>query len=625
LVTQPDPLGGGQACPTPLQLASDLELPLDVVTRRTAIVGQTGTGKTSTAVVLAEEAAAAGARFVVIDPTGAWYGLKSNAAGDGPGVDCVVMGGHHGDVPLDEHSGQVVGELVANEGYNLVLDLDRVGDRMASWGARQRFVADFLSALYENAHSQVLVIFDEAHRFAPQVIRDESGHAARCLGAVIDVVALGRRKGLAAVVVTQRLARLHKDVLELCEIMVAHRLRGTNDRKALQGWIEEAGQDVKVILARSLRARARRARVSAPTLGIDGVYMIRPKRTFDSSASIEVGEAAIEPKVRSQVDLGALERLMADTLERQREDRPEGAARDDQAADRGASRRRARSRMRFTASSSVATDVVVAHRDRIAELETKADALRGYENASRAAVRQALVSARGLIGALEDVDGHALADYAGDAGPADEPRGSGTPHPGRHTGADDGRGSRAERKPIGQQIVESIERETNGHGPTLKAGHLRILEALSRYRDRGLTRTELVPLASFESKRTVGDYIAYLKGVAYVTEAPDGHLALTDAGLERLGPDAPRAPLTRDDLYARRQSVLKAGHRRMLEALFKAHPDGFTRKELARLVDMNDRTAGDYVAHLKKHVLVDERNRRIYAGYVFYLGAEVAA
>jgi hypothetical protein len=597
--------------PDTLQLASDLELPLDVVTRRTAIVGQTGTGKTSTAVVLAEEAAAAGARFVVIDPTGAWYGLKSNAAGDGPGVDCVVMGGHHGDVPLDEHSGQVVGELVANEGYNLVLDLDRVGDRMASWGARQRFVADFLSALYENAHSQVLVIFDEAHRFAPQVIRDESGHAARCLGAVIDVVALGRRKGLAAVVVTQRLARLHKDVLELCEIMVAHRLRGTNDLKALRGWIEEAGQDVKVILGEVSGLERGRARVSAPTLGIDGVYMIRPKRTFDSSASIEVGEAAVEPKVRSQVDLGALERLMADTLERQREEDPKVL----RATIKRLTEEVEEARSIEDGGSSVATDVVVAHRDRIAELEGRVSVADAQVDKLTARIAELETLAGEIVEDAPGFDAHArrlhvLARHLKMPGPVEEP------HPG-DTG------------PIEPDVPppppEPPAGGTNGHGPTLKAGHLRILEALSRYRDRGLTRTELVPLASFESKRTVGDYIAYLKGVAYVTEAPDGHLALTDAGLERLGPDAPRAPLTRDDLYARRQSVLKAGHRRMLEALFKAHPDGFTRKELARLVDMNDRTAGDYVAHLKKHVLVDERNRRIYAGYVFYLGAEVAA
>src|ERR1051325_4070558 len=71
-----------------LALGDALRLPRAIIGARTSILGQPGTGKTSTAVVLVEEAAAIGARFVVIDPTGAWYGLASSADGDGPGVDC---------------------------------------------------------------------------------------------------------------------------------------------------------------------------------------------------------------------------------------------------------------------------------------------------------------------------------------------------------------------------------------------------------------------------------------------------------------------------------------------------------------------------------------------------------
>lgn len=304
---------------TDLQLGEGLALPLNVVTRRTAILGQTDTGKTSTAVVLVEEARAAGAQVVVIDPTGAWFGITSSEDGESAGVDMVVMGGQHGDVPLDEHAGRVVARLVADEGYSAVLDLDRP---MASWAARQRFVADFLSELYERAHSQILVVIDESHRFAPQGIRDESGHAARCLGAVVDAVALARRRGIGVVLITQRLAKLHKDVLELCEIVIAHRLRGNNDRKALQGWIEEAGEDIKQVMAEVARLEKGVARVSAPTLGIEGIFRIRRKRTFDSSRSIDVGEAAVEPKARADVDLAALEVLMADAIERQKDEDP---------------------------------------------------------------------------------------------------------------------------------------------------------------------------------------------------------------------------------------------------------------------------------------------------------------
>src|ERR1700733_9480916 len=146
-----------------LNLGRGLRLPIEAVTAATAVVGQRGTGKTSTAVVIAEEARAAGAHICVWDPTGAWYGLRSDEKGDGPGLDVVVFGGHHGDVPLEETAGKVVAELIVNEGYNVVLDVERM-----SKGAQARFGADFFETLYDINREAITVIIDEAHRPAPQ-------------------------------------------------------------------------------------------------------------------------------------------------------------------------------------------------------------------------------------------------------------------------------------------------------------------------------------------------------------------------------------------------------------------------------------------------------------------------
>lgn len=293
-----------------LQLGEHLSLPIEAVSARTAVLGQPGTGKTSTAVVFVEEAAKAGAQFVVIDPTGAWYGLRSSADGKGPGVDCVVLGGAHGDAPLDEHAGRVVARLVAKQGYRLVLDLDG----LKSWGARQRFVADFCAELYEVCDSQVLMVMDEAHRFAPQGRMDESGHAARCFGAVSDVVLLGRRRGLSSLVISQRAAKLHKDILEASEVLIAHRLRGNNDQTALKGWIDTTDLDVRTVLTEIKGLPNGRARVSAPTFDIDGTYMVRRKGTFDSSKTLGLGERAVEPVGRADVDMAQLGQLMAESI-----------------------------------------------------------------------------------------------------------------------------------------------------------------------------------------------------------------------------------------------------------------------------------------------------------------------
>lgn len=91
-------------------------LPLDAVTRTFGVLGQRGTGKTNAAVVMVEEMARAGGHVVVPDPVGAWYGLTR--AGTGSGLPGIVIGGEHGDVPLEESGGQLVAELVVGRSWS---------------------------------------------------------------------------------------------------------------------------------------------------------------------------------------------------------------------------------------------------------------------------------------------------------------------------------------------------------------------------------------------------------------------------------------------------------------------------------------------------------------------------
>lgn len=300
-----------------LTLGDELVLPLEAVTQTTAVVGQRGTGKTSTAVVIVEEAHAAGAQVTVIDPTGAWFGLRTSRDGDGPGLDVVVFGGHHGDLPLDPSAGGFLARLVVEQHLSVVLDLE-----LLTKAKQVQLVAEFCETLYHLNRTALTVVIDEAHRFAPQQLRDPGGFGARCLGAVTDVVTLGRRKGLGAVLISQRPAKLNKDVLEQAEILIAHRLKGPNDRKAIRDWLDELGDDAGPALAALPKLERGRAIVHASELDVDGVFQIREKRTFDSSATPEVGAAAIVPRGRADVDLVAIEAAMGETIEAARADDP---------------------------------------------------------------------------------------------------------------------------------------------------------------------------------------------------------------------------------------------------------------------------------------------------------------
>jgi len=71
---------------TDLKIATGLDLPIDTVTQTFAILARKGAGKTYTGMVMTEEMVDAGLQMVVLDPLGAWWGLRSSADGTKPGL-----------------------------------------------------------------------------------------------------------------------------------------------------------------------------------------------------------------------------------------------------------------------------------------------------------------------------------------------------------------------------------------------------------------------------------------------------------------------------------------------------------------------------------------------------------
>lgn len=104
-----------------LRVFTDYDLPLETATQTIAIVARKRVGKTYLASVLAEEFIKNGIPIVVLDPTGAWWGLRSSADGKREGFPVIIIGGAHADVPLEEHSGKVIADLVVdNPGFYII-------------------------------------------------------------------------------------------------------------------------------------------------------------------------------------------------------------------------------------------------------------------------------------------------------------------------------------------------------------------------------------------------------------------------------------------------------------------------------------------------------------------------
>src|SRR5919204_2305309 len=108
---------------TKLRISPDLTVPADAVTQTFGVLAVRGAGKTHTAAVLAEEMFKAGLPFVVVDPVGVWWGLRSSRDGKSAGLPIAVLGGPHGDIPLEKGGGQLVADLVVDERLSCVLDV----------------------------------------------------------------------------------------------------------------------------------------------------------------------------------------------------------------------------------------------------------------------------------------------------------------------------------------------------------------------------------------------------------------------------------------------------------------------------------------------------------------------
>lgn len=296
-----------------LHLAEGFTPPVELMTQKIAILARTGAGKTNTATVIAEEVLDAKQQVVAIDPKGDWWGLRSSADGKSAGYPITVLGGDHGDLPLEPTAGALIADVAA-EGVSLVLDLSAFTGREL-----RQFVTDFAERFYRaKAHhvSPVLLILEEADEVVPQRVDKDN---ARMVGAIERIVKRGRFRGIGSLLVTQRSASVNKDVLTQTEILIVQQTTSPQDRKAIDAWVEQhPDQDKRAELMAGMAALKKgEAFVWSPTfLETFMRIRIRLRRTYDAGRDVKIGEQRAAPKVLAPVDLAALGEKMRATTDK---------------------------------------------------------------------------------------------------------------------------------------------------------------------------------------------------------------------------------------------------------------------------------------------------------------------
>lgn len=302
-----------------LRIARNLELPVKVLMERMTILGMSGAGKTNTATVIVEEMLKQHLPVAVIDPKGDFWGLQSSADGKREGFPILVMGGEHKDVPLEPTAGVVVADLIVDRDVSVVIDLQDM-----SKGKAKRFVTDFLEQLYHRRRKPMHLIVDEADLFCPQKLSDRDD--ARMLGAVQDIVARGRKRGIGSTLVTQRAARLNKDALTQSQVLIAHGMSGKPDKDQVAEWMDEFGIKPDPVVLREVgKLDTGHAFVWSPRLMkivTPKHVVVRERETFDSSATPEIGKAVRQPKRLAKMDLERLTEAVKATVEKAKADDP---------------------------------------------------------------------------------------------------------------------------------------------------------------------------------------------------------------------------------------------------------------------------------------------------------------
>ena len=558
-----------------LRVGRGFALPDEAVTETFAYLAKRGGGKSYAACVLVEEMLHAGFQVVIVDPMGSWSGLRTGANGKSPGFPIVVLGGDHGDVPLEATGGALVAELVAKEHLSVVLDVSGF-----SKGDRKRFVESFAETLYRKNREPLHLVLEEADLFAPQ--RPQPGEQ-RMLGAVEDLVRRGRARGIGVTLITQRAAVLNKDVLTQTECLVALRTTSPQDRKAIEGWID-------VVADRSERDKVLKSLPSLPIgeawfwspgwLGLLKRVKIRTKRTFDSSATPKAGRKRSAPKTVAQVDLAALEKRMAATIEKAKADDP-----------------------KLLRKRIVELERELAKKvDPVAEIKCiEVPALSAADRKRLSKLENALTAAASKVAVLSS----ALAESTDLLVKGAGMKGGGLPVPNSAQSRPQAPSTPRKQTPPARAIDPS---SSTGDPEVGRGGLRRIMVALAQRRPHGLTNRQIGVRAGLSSKSgTFSTYISRARTKGWI-RGSGAVRQITDEGLAALG-DYEELP-TGDALLAHWIKELgNGGASRLLQVIAAAYPHSLSNAEAAEAAGLSHKsgTFSTYLSKLRTLQLIEGR------------------
>lgn len=518
-----------------------VELPLSALTQKFAFLGISGSGKTYGAGKLAELMLDEHAQVVVLDNVGNWWGLRVDVNGK-PGITIPILGGDHGDVDLLPEHGKLVAETIAGTGSSMVVDFsDFTG------GETRRFITDLathLLAQKKRHPGPVHIIWEECHEIVPQKV---FGEDARMVGAVQRLIKKGRNYGIGATLISQRPAAVNKEVLHMCETLLAFRVIGKHDRKAIEDWITDHGSEPNDLPLSKL-ATGTALLWSPQYLDLREVVAIGAKRTLDASATPDFDERSTVKL--APIDLDVFKVKMADAIETAKKNDPDylrkRIAELERELDTGA--------MTTTDPATIAENQRLAHE--LAEAEVALDL-----------IRSKIADAAGKFDVARTAMDHADEVLVAIQNHFATPRDRAFVLPVRE--------NPSARMTNFSVKEHSATRVKNG----MSAVARRILTVLAQHRQTSMTKPEILAHANYASSGKVSSAFAEIVSNQWASVEGRG-LKITQTGIRELGAftPLPKGDALRSSLLA--DPKFSTMERKILDVATDSYPSSISKAEL---------------------------------------------
>ncbi|TGJ99822.1 DUF87 domain-containing protein [Leptospira langatensis] len=530
-----------------LVLSRDLSLPADAVTQTISILAKRGAGKTHTASILAEEFIKAGIPFVVLDPTGAWWGLRSGKDGKANGgYPVYIIGGEHG-IPLEYTAGKVIAEQVALHPSFYVIDLSHFGSNKE----QNHFVTDFAEALYRikaKNRSPLHLFLDEADAMAPQ---QPLPGEQRMLGAFQAIVRRGRIHGIGITLISQRAASINKGVLTQTECLVVLQTTSPQDQKAIEEWIKRNGTDEerRTVMQSLASLEKGVAWVWSPAwLETLKKVKIRDRLTYNSSATpkMEAGGKFIGPDLKP-VDLEKLGAQIKATIQKAEDNNPI----------------KLQKRIRELELALTSRNSVNPEREReLHRLQNSNEKILEENRALRAYQQELLTTLETASGILAKIPIYKRKETEASA----------------FLKIDLHSSKLTETQPIPPMERPRPAIEENRSERTLAKGEKSLLSALVQWFPNGMTEGQMRTHAGLRKSGTFSQYKRKLK-VLQLLEERGGLIYATQKGIDELGVVLP-SPKNTEEVLAIWNPKLSDGARRMLNCLVQLRGESISDEEL---------------------------------------------